>query len=47
MLLFASLSLPNARFDVGLVHVGFVVDKLALGHVFLRVLRVLPARIIP
>jgi hypothetical protein len=26
-------------FDPGLVHVGFLVDKLALGQVFLRVLR--------
>jgi hypothetical protein len=47
MLLFASLSLPNARFDVGVVHVGLVVDKVAPGQFFLRVLRVFPVRIIP
>jgi hypothetical protein len=31
----------------GSIHVGFVVDKVALGQVFLRVLRVSPANIIP
>jgi len=47
MLLFDSLSLQNARFDVGLVHVGFVVDEVAPGQVFLRVRRVFPIPIIP
>jgi hypothetical protein len=31
----------------GSVHVGFVVDKVALGQVFLRVLRFSPVIIIP
>jgi hypothetical protein len=36
--------LPPRRpgFDLGSVHVGFVVDKVALGQVFLRVLRFSP-----
>jgi hypothetical protein len=34
-------------FDPGSVHVGFVVDKVALGQVFLRVLRFLPVSFIP
>jgi hypothetical protein len=29
------------------VHVGFVVDKVALGQVFLRVLRIFPVNFIP
>jgi hypothetical protein len=29
------------------VQVGFVVDKVAMGHVFLQVLRVFPAIVIP
>jgi hypothetical protein len=31
----------------GSIHVGFVVDKVALGQVFLRVLRFSPVNIIP
>jgi hypothetical protein len=34
-------------FDPGLVHVGFVVDKVALGQVFPRVLRFSPGSFIP
>jgi hypothetical protein len=33
--------------DPGSVHVGFVVDKVALGHVFPRVLRFSPVYFIP
>jgi hypothetical protein len=42
-------SLPPRRpgFDPGSVHVGFVVDKVALGQVFLRVLRFFPVSFIP
>jgi hypothetical protein len=32
---------------LGSIHVGFVVDKVALGQVFLRVLRFSPVDIIP
>jgi hypothetical protein len=41
--------LPPRRpgFDPGSVHVGFVVDKVALGQVFLRVLRFSPVSFIP
>jgi hypothetical protein len=41
--------LPPRRpgFDPGLVHVGFVVDKVALGQVFPRVLRFYPVSFIP
>jgi hypothetical protein len=41
--------LPPRRpgFDPGLVHVGFVVDKVALGQVFPRVLRFSPVNLIP
>jgi hypothetical protein len=41
--------LPPRRpgFDPGLVHVRFVVDKVALGQVFLRVLRFSPVNFIP
>jgi hypothetical protein len=42
--LFAGLS---PRFDPGSVHVGFVVDKVALGRVFPRVLWVSPVNFIP
>jgi hypothetical protein len=31
----------------GSVHVGFMVDKVALGQVFVRVLRISPANFIP
>jgi hypothetical protein len=37
----------EARFDFGSVHVGFVVDKVALGQVFPRVLRCSPVSLIP
>jgi hypothetical protein len=41
--------LPPGRpgFDPGPVHVGFVVDKVALGQVFPRVLRFSPVNFIP
>jgi hypothetical protein len=41
--------LPPRRpgFDPGLIHVGFVVDKVTLGQVFLRVLRFSPVNFIP
>ena len=35
------------RFDPVSVHVGFVVDKVALGQVFPRVLRFYPVNLIP
>jgi hypothetical protein len=35
--LVAGLSLRRPGFDPGSVHVGFVVDKVVLGQVFLRV----------
>jgi hypothetical protein len=35
------------RFTLGSVHAGFVVDKVALGQVSLRVLRFSPASVIP
>jgi hypothetical protein len=37
----------EAGFAPGSVHVGFMVDKVALGHVFLLVLRFSPVNIIP
>jgi hypothetical protein len=37
----------RVRSDPGSVHVGFVVDKVALGQVFLRVLRFSPVNFIP
>jgi hypothetical protein len=36
-----------ARVRAQVIPVGFVVDKVALGHVFLRVLRFSPISIIP
>jgi hypothetical protein len=41
--------LPSRRpgFNPGSVHVGFVVDKVALGQVFPRVLRFSPVNVIP
>jgi hypothetical protein len=45
--LIAGLSPRRPGFDPGSVHVGFVVDKVALGHVFLRVLRFSPVNFIP
>jgi hypothetical protein len=37
----------EARLAPGSIHVGLVVDKVALGQVFLRVLRFSPVNIIP
>ena len=45
--LVAGLSPQRPGFDPGSVHVGFMVDKVALGHVFLRVLRFSPVNFIP
>jgi hypothetical protein len=45
--LVAGLSLWRPSFDPGSIHVGFVVDIVALGQVFLRVLRFSPTNIIP
>ena len=41
----AGLSPRRPGFDPGSVHVGFVVDNVALGQVFLRVLRFSPVSI--
>jgi hypothetical protein len=43
----ADLSLQRPRFTLGSVHVGYVVDKVALDHVILRDIRSSPANIIP
>jgi hypothetical protein len=45
--LVAGLSPRRTGFDPGSVHVGFVVDKVALGQVFLRVLRFSLVNFIP
>jgi hypothetical protein len=45
--LIAGLSRRRSGFDPGSVHVGYVVDKMALGQVFLRVLRFPPVNFIP
>jgi hypothetical protein len=45
--LVACLSPRRSGFDSGSVHVGFVVDKVALGQVFLQVLRFFPVNFIP
>jgi hypothetical protein len=45
--LVAGLSPRRPGFDPGSVNVGFVVDKVALGQVFLRVLRFSPVNFIP
>jgi hypothetical protein len=45
--LVAGLSPRKPGFDPGSVHVGFVVDKVALGQVFPRVLRSSPVNFIP
>jgi hypothetical protein len=37
----------EARFDTGSVHVKFLVEKVALGQVFLRVLPFSPVNLIP
>jgi hypothetical protein len=36
--------IAEARFDPGLVHVGFVVDKMALGQVFTHSTSVFPCQ---
>jgi hypothetical protein len=43
--LVAGLSPRRPGFAPGSIHVGFVVDKVALGQVFLRVLRFSPVNI--
>jgi hypothetical protein len=43
----AGLSPRRPGFDPRSVHVGFVVDKVVLGQVFLRVLRFSPVSFIP
>jgi hypothetical protein len=45
--LVARLSPRRPGFGLGSVHVGFVVDKVALGQVFLRILWFSPVNIIP
>jgi hypothetical protein len=45
--LVAGLSLIRASFNLRHVCVEFVVDKVALGHVFLRVIQFSPVRIVP
>jgi hypothetical protein len=45
--LVVGLSLRSPGFSLGSIHVGFVVDKVALGQVFLRVFRFSPVSIIP
>jgi hypothetical protein len=45
--LVAGLSLRKPGFDPGSVYVGFVVDKVALGQVFPRVVRFSPVNFIP
>jgi hypothetical protein len=41
------LSLKRPCFDFFLVHVGFLVDEVALGQIFFRVLSISPLKIIP
>jgi hypothetical protein len=45
--LVVGLSPRRRGFDAGSVYVGFVVDKVVLGQVFLRVLRFSPVNFIP
>jgi hypothetical protein len=45
--LVAVLSPRRPGFDPGSFHVGFVVDKVALGHVFPKVSRFFPVNFIP
>jgi hypothetical protein len=45
--LVTGLSPRRPGFDPGSVHVGFVVDKVALGQAFPRVLRFYPVNFIP
>jgi hypothetical protein len=40
-------NIAGAVFDTGYDHVRFVVDKVALGRVFLKIMRLLPLSIIP
>jgi hypothetical protein len=49
IIVFGRAGLPPRRpgFNIGSVHVGFVVDKVAWGQVFLRVLRFSPVNFIP
>jgi hypothetical protein len=44
--LYSGLSLLRPGFDRGSIHVGFVVDKVALGQVYARVLRFSPVNFI-
>jgi hypothetical protein len=45
--LVVGLTLRRPVFAPRSIHVGFVVNKVALGHVFVRVLRFYPVNIIP
>jgi hypothetical protein len=45
--LVAGLSPRRPGFAPGSIHMGFVVDKVALGQVFIRILRFFPVYIIP
>jgi hypothetical protein len=45
--LVTGLSPRRPGFAAGSIHVGFVVDKVKLGQVYLRVLRLYPVNIIP
>jgi hypothetical protein len=45
--LVAGISSRSLEFAPGSVHVAFVVDKVALGQVFVRVLPFFPVNIIP
>jgi hypothetical protein len=45
--LVAGLSPRRPGSDPGSVHVGFLVDKMALGQIFPRVLRFFPVSLIP
>jgi hypothetical protein len=47
MRLVAGLSSRRSGFEPGSLNVGFLVDKVALGQVLLRVLRFSPVNIIP
>jgi hypothetical protein len=45
-LLISGLSPRRTRFAPGSVHAGYIMDKVALGQAFLRVLRFLPVNVI-
>jgi hypothetical protein len=45
--LVTSLSPRRPEFAPGSVHMGFVVDKVTLGQIFLRILRFTPVSVIP